>query len=211
MRKLEDLTGKKFNRWTVIGLNRIEVGRRIWECRCECGAIKYHSTSLITLGIVKSCGCLQKETMRVMISKREKAPKKPPEYHIWYGIVDRCNNKNNVNYHRYGGIGITVCKRWAKSFYNFYKDMGQRPSDSHTIDRKNNNKGYTKSNCRWATPKEQANNRRSNRYFKYNGERLTMQEVIEKIGIHKSTFKSRLKRGWSLEMIVSIPVKHKPK
>lgn len=85
---------------------------------------------------------------------------KKPEYRIWKGMKKRCNNTNEKQYKDYGGRGITVCERWKNSFLNFYEDMGERPSDKHSLERSNNDKGYSPSNCKWATSVEQNNNRR---------------------------------------------------
>ena len=82
-----------------------------------------------------------------------------PEYRAWQEMIQRCYNPNGNRYHRYGGRGITVCARWLESFENFYKDMGDRPSIRHSLDRKDNDLGYYKENCRWATPGQQAYNK----------------------------------------------------
>jgi hypothetical protein len=121
-----------------------------------------------------------------------------PEYRTWSQIIQRCGNKNNPAYKNYGGRGITVCKRWRK-FENFFSDMGPRPSVQHSIDRTDNNKGYTPSNCRWATRKEQTRNTRHCRFLEYGGRRMTLMEWSEKTGIKRGTIARRLDvLGWSV-------------
>jgi hypothetical protein len=114
-------------------------------------------------------------------------------------MLQRCTNPNHPEYKNYGGRGIKVCDRWLESFEeNFLADMGLRPSPKLTLDRIDNNKGYSKSNCRWATPKEQARNRRPNRVIPFNGEMLCVAAVAEHVGIKADTLRMRLNNGWPL-------------
>lgn len=124
-----------------------------------------------------------------------------PTYNTWLRIISRCTKPSHHNYKYYGGRGITVCERWLK-FENFYADMGERPKGK-TVERVDNNKGYSPDNCRWATMKEQSNNRRSNKPITFNGETLTRSQWAERLGIHVSTMYLRCRRGLSIERILS--------
>jgi hypothetical protein len=108
----------------------------------------------------------------------------------------RCSNPNGQYYHRYGGRGIAVCERW-QTFESFYEDMGDPPS-GHSIDRIDNDLGYFKANCRWATKKIQANNTSSNRYLTIEGETKTASQWCELLGVNRKSFYTRLSRGHSI-------------
>lgn len=120
-----------------------------------------------------------------------------PTYRSWNAMKQRCQDKNHPAFYRYGGRGITVCERWQK-FINFLEDMGERP-EGKSVDRIDNNKGYCKENCRWATPKEQCNNTRNNIkniYIVYRGERKSVVEWEKITGIDNVKIRNRIKKGW---------------
>lgn len=131
---------------------------------------------------------------------------KTPEYKIWAYTKARCYNKKHKNYNDYGGRGIIVCERWLNSFKNFYEDMGKRPSDKHSIERKNNNLNYSPENCYWATRKEQANNRRSNHLIEYKGRTQTVSMWADEIGIDKKHLLIRI-NSWGIEKAFNEPIK----
>ena len=130
-----------------------------------------------------------------------------PEYLSWRGMRARCNNKKNPNYRKYGERGIKVCDRWQNSFINFLNDMGMRPSRLHSIERIDNDGNYELSNCRWATPTEQANNRRSNRFLEFDGQRLTLAQWSARSGIEITTLHQRISSGWTIERAITTPTR----
>lgn len=117
-------------------------------------------------------------------------------YASWDAMVMRCVNPKNIGYAHYGGRGVLVCERWRK-FENFLEDMGERPSKEHQLEREDNDGNYEPGNCRWATRKEQARNRRSNLRLTLNGVTRTAVEWSEELGVSLNTIAKRKSRGWS--------------
>ncbi len=115
---------------------------------------------------------------------------------IWTGMVRRCYLPIDTNFDLYGGRGIRVCQRWLDSYRNFLADMGPRPSNTHSIDRIDNNGDYSKENCRWANRREQARNRRDNVWIDFAGERLILAEWSRRTGLHPSTIGRRIASCW---------------
>ncbi len=120
-------------------------------------------------------------------------------HNSWRGMRERCNNEKHIWYMNYGGRGIKVCKRWS-SFKNFLKDMGQRPSNK-TLDRLNNNRNYSKSNCKWSTITEQQNNVSTNKCFLYKDVWYTIAEGAKELKMHYRTLQSRIRNNWPNEII----------
>lgn len=135
---------------------------RAFLCRCDCGNQKIISLAELKRGTTKSCGCWNSEVQSsFMIDYSTKHGKSnTPEYSIWKGMKERCNNPKNKSYHNYGGRGIKVFDRWLDSFENFINDMGERPSKNHQLDRINNDGNYEPSNCKWSTRSENTINKR---------------------------------------------------
>lgn len=152
--RIKDLSGKKFNMFTIKGLSdkRDYNGGPLWICECECGNIKYYRTVRAKNTI--SCGCINSSN----ITNRFKR-----EYETWKNIKQRCHNPKNPKYYQYGARGIEVCERWRKNFFDFLRDMGERPKGNYSIERIDNNKGYSSDNCKWATTREQSLNKRKNK------------------------------------------------
>jgi len=197
---MTDLVGKTFGRWAVVAyLGRIHEWHRLWLCVCSCGRSKQVLGHHLISGQSQSCGCLCRERTSAANSKHGKC--KMRSYKTWKQIRERCFNRNNTGYKHYGARGITVCKRWKK-FENFFEDMGERP-EGLSIERINNNRSYCKSNCKWATFYEQANNKRNNVRLKFNGKILSLTQVARITGIKAWTLRRRLISGFSLNDVIA--------
>lgn len=118
----------------------------------------------------------------------------------------RCGNSKSKAYHNYGGRGIKVCDRWLESFENFFEDVGPRP-EGLTLDRIDNDLGYFKENCRWASYKDQANNTRTNKFVEFNGKTLSVSQWERELGFVSGTVKQRLYSGWPVERALTVPVR----
>lgn len=194
-----NIQGQKFNKLLVVKeTEQRECGNIVWECLCECGKTTYASGTSIKRGNKKSCGCLHKESMQKLMSTHGKS--KTAEYRSWCSMINRCSNKNSDDYKDYGGRGIKVCDRWRNDFTEFLKDMGERPSKLHSIDRIDVDGDYDPTNCRWDDKKEQAENRRNNLYYEYKGEILSINEWANKYNMSPKLLYARLNtQGWSIE------------
>lgn len=176
--------------------------RACWLCECDCGnkiIVSSHSlnAALKGSGGTRSCGCLNREKPikhGLHLSR---------VYRIWASMIQRCTNQKNPSYSSYGGRNVTVCDEW-KDFQVFFADMGH-PADNLTLDRINNELGYSKSNCRWATKKVQGNNRRTNLYLTHDGRTKTLAQWADATGLTTWCINSRLKSGWSVDKALTEP------
>lgn len=170
-------------------------GQVRWYCSCDCGADTVVTGHHLRIGNVTSCGCYLRDRVSPNLRHGDHGS---PEYRCWTHMMSRCYNKNHQQYHNYGKRGIKVCKRWH-TYENFLADMGRRPSDKHSLDRKNNDGDYKKRNCRWATQLEQARNKRTTRWITANGVTKPLSEWLEELGVFGSTFSYRIRVGYSTE------------
>lgn len=176
-------------------------GLIMWVCECVCGKQFEAPSAKIKIQEIVSCGCLRglgTVTHGATINKKWTS-----EYLVWAGVRARCLYPESHAYPRYGGRGITICPTW-EDFEVFLADMGRRPPGK-TLDRKDNNAGYSKDNCRWATPKEQARNKRNNRLLEFQGEAKCLAEWAEMYHVRPGKVWARLNRGWPIERALLTP------
>ena len=189
---LQDLSGKRFGNLTVVKLAHCHGGQAHWLCSCDCGKDAVVRGSHLRNGHTSSCGCKKGH-----IAHHES---KTRLYSIWRNMLDRCFNTNNPQYKRYGARGILVCEEWFE--YVPFRDwaMANGYDKSLSIDRIDNDGGYSPENCRWATAVQQANNTRKTRFITYNGETHSVSEWARILNIKQSTLNMRInKYGWSVE------------
>lgn len=158
MRRI-DLTGSSFGEWVVLSYSHTDKrGSLSWVCRCSCGTISEVSGNNLKSGKTTSCGCMK--ARKTADRSTTHGMSKTRVYKIWAGMIQRCTNQNRAAYKYYGGRGISICDRW-RDFKNFFEDMGSPPSESHSLERVDNNGWYEPSNCKWATAEVQSRNNRN--------------------------------------------------
>lgn len=191
-----DLTDKRFGRWTVEKYH----SNNNWVALCSCGTKKIVDGKSLRTGISKSCGCMRTELNTKRLTTH--GMRHTAIYEVWCGMKGRCLNVKKDCYKDYGGRGIKVCDRWLK-FENFLADMGERP-EGMSIERIDNDGNYEPGNCKWATSKEQSNNKRSCVIISYGGKKMSLKEWAKHLNINYGTLWDRInRRGWSIEKAFS--------
>jgi hypothetical protein len=205
MAKLIDLNGKRFGRLLVLSYS----GSGRWLCKCVCGTEKVVYGGNLVAGYTQSCGCLHKEIASKICAKvnykhghaRDNLTTK--EYNVWSSMIKRCYNENSKYYGHYGARGIKVCDRWLKSFENFYEDMGPCPKGM-SIERIDNNGYYSPGNCKWATSKEQARNRRTNFWIEHEGNSMILKDWAKFFGVSGCIISYHFRKGRSISEMAEI-------
>lgn len=196
-----NMKGNVYGRLTAIEVVGTAKNRhKIWRFNCSCGNTIQAPGSRVRHGTTSSCGCLQKELAAVRIKRMNTTHgmSHSSEFTSWVSAKNRCYYKKDKEYARYGRRGITMCPRWLNSFSAFYHDMGAKPTPKHTLERIDNNKGYSPKNCRWATVQEQAQNRRNTIIIDYLGQYITLKEFASLTGVKYATAFWRYKHHKSL-------------
>ena len=212
---MADILGGKtrFGRLVLVGEGEPKVfeghhPQRRALMRCDCGNQCHVAPSNLKRGETQSCGCQSADMSRERFTKH--GGYRTREYKSWNAMMQRCGNPNNKSWPDYGGRGITVCDRWkgADGYHNFVADMGPRPGGM-TLEREDSSGHYEPSNTRWATPKEQQNNRRVNVFITHAGVTLSLTEWSERLGLSRNAVSERLRKGWSKEAAVTTPARKK--
>lgn len=205
--RVMDLTGQRFGMLTVLERAGHKRNRVAWRCRCDCGKEVIVCALDLRNGSKKSCGCMKgawiakARTKHGMVGSRL--------YRIWAGVKKRCLNEHDVEYHNYGGRGISVCSEWME-FEPFREwALANGYANDLTIDRIDMNGNYCPENCRWTTYKVQANNRRNNRFVEFDGRRQTIAQWAEELGMEYTSLLYRLS-NFPLEKAFTMPLARRP-
>lgn len=197
MNKVKDLTGKRFGRLTVIGIDDRNTKRTYWNCMCDCGNVKSVRSDILQRGTTMSCGCYKKEVDRINLTANHKHKMSGTRiYGIWTGMKQRCYNEHDARYCRYGGRGIKVCEEWKADFSAFYEwALANGYGENLTIDRIDNDGDYCPENCRWSTNVEQCNNRSTNITIKIGNATKTLTQWCEIFELDFKTIDARYRRN----------------
>jgi hypothetical protein len=201
-----DITGRTFGQLTVERYLEKRGSSQYWECRCSCGVVKPVSYSNLGRQTF-SCGC--RKNKKTAERNYRHGLRHHPLFHTWRQIHQRCEKPKHHAFPDYGARGIYVCARWSgpDGLQNFIADMGDPPSPTHSVDRRDNDGPYSPDNCHWATKKEQARNSRRNRLLTVDGRTQCVVAWAEETGINPNTLRTRLRKGWTPAAAVTTPVR----
>lgn len=202
---MKNLIGQRFGRLMVVKRASSVGSEAAWECVCDCGNIAIGRSYNLRKGLKTSCGCRLREVLILRNTTHGLCGE--DEYNTWNKMIQRCENPKCAGFGNYGGRGITVCRRWRRSFRTFLEDMGHRPSREMTLERRDTNGDYTPSNCVWATWVTQNRNRRNNRVLTILGVARPLIEWSEISHLSYKTLHSRLSYGWTPAMAIMTPVR----
>ena len=196
-RAFNDLTGKRFGRLVVIGVDDRGTRKTYYNCQCDCGNVKSVRADSLLCGAIRSCGCMKKEQDRINLEANHSHRQSGTRlYQIWQGMKRRCHNPHDTRYDRYGGRGIIVCDEWRENFQAFYDWAVQNGYDETlTIDRIDNDGNYCPDNCRWSSKEEQARNRSSNINITIGNATKTLTEWCEIFQVDYKMVVARYKRN----------------
>lgn len=201
-----DLTGRRFG--ALVALKRSHTNGKKWlwvyECDCgnECAKVGADVSKELKRGGTPNCGCL---TARLQSKPKTHGMSRHPAYAVWRSMCDRCRLPSHQAWKNYGARGITVCTRWQESFENFWADMGPAYAEGLTLDREDNDKGYSPQNCRWVTMRVQANNRRENHIIETPWGAMTVSQAARRAGINHTTILYRIAAGWPTDQLLREP------
>lgn len=202
MTQLINLVGRTFSRLTVIARAPSKNGKTFWRCQCACGNESVAYSSQILSGHTRSCGCLYRE--KAYLLNRSHGMSKTPVYRQWCAMITRCTNPNQRSAAFYNALEL--CEEF-RTFETFYAILGAPPAGQRmTIGRIDNLKGYVLGNVRWETYKTQGRNKRNNRLMTLAGVTKCQSEWTEELGISQSNLNARLRRGWTDEEALTMPV-----
>ena len=200
------MAGLRFGALVVLGQHPKKYrGQFRWVCMCDCGQVCSAPGHCLRSGNTKSCGCGKRMSGESNpFFKHGHSRTNSKTYHAWTGMRDRCHNQNTEKYYLYGARGISISESW-KEFSQFLLDMGECP-EGMSIDRIDVNGNYEPTNCRWATPTEQANNRQSNKTVEYRGEQVSIRYLASLSGMDYSAVAQRIQHGWTAERAITQPI-----
>lgn len=201
----KDITGQRFSSLLVVGYSerKTKANKRIVWCRCDCGSLKEQIAANLVNGGSKSCGCSLVETAKKNFTKH--GNRSHEMYHRYNAMMQRCYNEKNHEYKNYGARGITVCDSWKNSIESYILDMGKPPFKGASIDRIDNDKGYSKENCQWATKKQQSENRRVVKLIEFNGKKMCIGDWEKELGFGSRGIRGRLEKGASINEAFTTP------